>query len=119
MDDNALKTRVPRSMPAPSPAKRWCNRRCSPPRGRRKSASDAIASSSPPGSDVEHLITVYRMLAERNGYALHLGLTEAGMGSKGIVVSRRRPRRAAAGWDRRHDPYFADAGARAATAPSK
>src|SRR5271166_4505468 len=34
-------------------------------------------------SAVQDLITVYRMLGERSDYALHLGLTEAGMGSKG------------------------------------
>src|ERR1700691_1851819 len=38
-------------------------------------------------SNVQDLITVYRMLAERSDYAIHLGLTEAGMGSKGIVAS--------------------------------
>ena len=38
-------------------------------------------------SAVQELISVYRMLAERSDYALHLGLTEAGMGSKGIVAS--------------------------------
>ncbi|NCA71898.1 MAG: flavodoxin-dependent (E)-4-hydroxy-3-methylbut-2-enyl-diphosphate synthase [Sphingobacteriia bacterium] len=38
-------------------------------------------------SGVQDLIAVYRMLAERADYALHLGLTEAGMGSKGIVAS--------------------------------
>src|SRR5579871_5312607 len=38
-------------------------------------------------SSVQDLITVYRMLGERSDYALHLGLTEAGMGSKGIVAS--------------------------------
>jgi (E)-4-hydroxy-3-methylbut-2-enyl-diphosphate synthase len=38
-------------------------------------------------SGVQDLVTVYRMLAERCDYALHLGLTEAGMGSKGIVAS--------------------------------
>jgi (E)-4-hydroxy-3-methylbut-2-enyl-diphosphate synthase len=38
-------------------------------------------------SDVQHLIAVYRMVAARSDYALHLGLTEAGMGSKGIVAS--------------------------------
>ncbi len=38
-------------------------------------------------SDVQDLITVYRAIAERCDYALHLGLTEAGMGSKGIVAS--------------------------------
>jgi len=38
-------------------------------------------------SGVQDLISVYRMLAKRSSYALHLGLTEAGMGSKGIVAS--------------------------------
>jgi len=38
-------------------------------------------------SGVQDLIKVYRKLAERSSYALHLGLTEAGMGSKGIVAS--------------------------------
>src|SRR4051812_35698011 len=38
-------------------------------------------------SQVQDLISVYRNLAERCEYALHLGLTEAGMGSKGIVAS--------------------------------
>lgn len=38
-------------------------------------------------SAVQDLISVYRMLAKRSTYALHLGLTEAGMGSKGIVAS--------------------------------
>jgi (E)-4-hydroxy-3-methylbut-2-enyl-diphosphate synthase len=38
-------------------------------------------------SGVQDLIAVYRNLAQRCEYALHLGLTEAGMGSKGIVAS--------------------------------
>ena len=38
-------------------------------------------------SAVQDLIAVYRSLASRCDYALHLGLTEAGMGSKGIVAS--------------------------------
>jgi (E)-4-hydroxy-3-methylbut-2-enyl-diphosphate synthase len=38
-------------------------------------------------SGVQDLIAVYRELARRCDYALHLGLTEAGMGSKGIVAS--------------------------------
>ncbi len=38
-------------------------------------------------SRVQDLVTVYRELAKRSDYALHLGLTEAGMGSKGIVAS--------------------------------
>ena len=38
-------------------------------------------------SGVQDLITVYRMLAAECDYALHVGLTEAGLGSKGIVAS--------------------------------
>lgn len=38
-------------------------------------------------SNVQDLVAVYQQLAERCHYALHLGLTEAGMGSKGIVAS--------------------------------
>ena len=38
-------------------------------------------------SAVQDLIAVYRMLAARTDHALHLGLTEAGMGSKGVVAS--------------------------------
>jgi (E)-4-hydroxy-3-methylbut-2-enyl-diphosphate synthase len=38
-------------------------------------------------SQVQDLIAVYRELARRSSHALHLGLTEAGMGSKGIVAS--------------------------------
>ncbi|MEW5836078.1 MAG: flavodoxin-dependent (E)-4-hydroxy-3-methylbut-2-enyl-diphosphate synthase [Pseudomonadota bacterium] len=38
-------------------------------------------------SGVQELIAVYRDLAARGNYALHLGLTEAGMGSKGITAS--------------------------------
>ncbi|MEW9309148.1 flavodoxin-dependent (E)-4-hydroxy-3-methylbut-2-enyl-diphosphate synthase [Labrys neptuniae] len=38
-------------------------------------------------SAVQDLIAVYNEMASRSDYALHLGLTEAGMGSKGIVAS--------------------------------
>jgi (E)-4-hydroxy-3-methylbut-2-enyl-diphosphate synthase len=38
-------------------------------------------------SNVQELISIYQDLSERCDYALHLGLTEAGMGSKGIVSS--------------------------------
>jgi (E)-4-hydroxy-3-methylbut-2-enyl-diphosphate synthase len=38
-------------------------------------------------SNVQELISIYQDLASRCDYALHLGLTEAGMGSKGIVAS--------------------------------
>ncbi|HET9189112.1 MAG TPA: flavodoxin-dependent (E)-4-hydroxy-3-methylbut-2-enyl-diphosphate synthase [Rudaea sp.] len=49
-------------------------------------ASDRILLSCKV-SGVQELIAVYRDLAARCDYALHLGLTEAGMGSKGIVAS--------------------------------
>jgi len=49
-------------------------------------SSDRILLSCK-GSCVQELIAVYRDLAARCDYALHLGLTEAGMGSKGIVAS--------------------------------
>jgi (E)-4-hydroxy-3-methylbut-2-enyl-diphosphate synthase len=60
-----------------------------------ESAQRAVALGLPPTSlvlsckmsKVQDLITVYRHLATRCPYALHLGLTEAGMGSKGIVAS--------------------------------
>jgi (E)-4-hydroxy-3-methylbut-2-enyl-diphosphate synthase len=38
-------------------------------------------------SGVQDLVDVYRMLAERCDYPLHLGLTEAGLGAKGIIAS--------------------------------
>ncbi len=38
-------------------------------------------------SRVQHLVDVYSELSKRSDFALHLGLTEAGMGSKGIVAS--------------------------------
>ena len=38
-------------------------------------------------SDIQDLITIYEMLAKKCNYPLHLGLTEAGMGTKGIVAS--------------------------------
>ncbi|MCG7898433.1 MAG: flavodoxin-dependent (E)-4-hydroxy-3-methylbut-2-enyl-diphosphate synthase [Candidatus Thiodiazotropha lotti] len=49
------------------------------------SASQIVLSCKMSG--VQDLIAVYRELANRCDYALHLGLTEAGMGSKGIVAS--------------------------------
>src|SRR5690606_6929839 len=38
-------------------------------------------------SGVQDLVAVYRMLASRCDYPLHLGLTEAGMGTKGVVAT--------------------------------
>lgn len=49
-------------------------------------AADRIVLSAKVSS-VPDLLAVYRRLAERSNYALHLGLTEAGIGSKGIVAS--------------------------------
>ena len=60
-----------------------------------ESAASALKLGLPQGrimlsckvSGVQQLIAVYRDLARRCDYPLHLGLTEAGMGSKGIVAS--------------------------------
>ena len=60
-----------------------------------ESAKEAVQIGLPPEkivlsckvSAVQDLIAVYRDLASKCNYALHLGLTEAGMGSKGIVSS--------------------------------
>jgi (E)-4-hydroxy-3-methylbut-2-enyl-diphosphate synthase len=60
-----------------------------------ESAEQAVALGLPPNqiiisckvSNVQDLVTVYTDLADRCQYPLHLGLTEAGMGSKGIVAS--------------------------------
>ncbi|HWK39869.1 MAG TPA: flavodoxin-dependent (E)-4-hydroxy-3-methylbut-2-enyl-diphosphate synthase [Hyphomicrobium sp.] len=49
------------------------------------SKNDIILSAKV--SAVQDLVSVYTMLAARSDYALHVGLTEAGMGSKGIVAS--------------------------------
>jgi (E)-4-hydroxy-3-methylbut-2-enyl-diphosphate synthase len=49
-------------------------------------AHDAIILSAKV-SGVQDLVEVYRRLASRCNYPLHLGLTEAGMGSKGIISS--------------------------------
>jgi (E)-4-hydroxy-3-methylbut-2-enyl-diphosphate synthase len=49
-------------------------------------AADRIVLSAKV-SAVQDLIAVYSMLADRSALSLHLGLTEAGMGSKGIVAS--------------------------------
>ena len=59
-------------------------------RGARGGAGPAARPHHPLGqsvSGVQDLIAIYRRLAERCDYPLHLGLTEAGMGSKGIVAS--------------------------------
>ena len=65
-----------------------CNPRCSAPSAPSSSGlgADRIVLSAKV-SAVQDLIQVYAMLAARSDLALHLGLTEAGMGSKGIVAS--------------------------------
>ena len=63
-------------------------------------------------SGVQDLIDVYRTLASRSRYALHLGLTEAGMGRRGVVSSAAALSRAVAGRHRRHDSRQPDAVAR-------
>ena len=63
-------------------------------------------------SGVRELIAVYRQLAPLRDHALHLGLTEAGMGSKGIVATARRSLASPHGRDRRHDPSLPHASPR-------
>ena len=70
-------------------------------------------------SGVQDLIDVYRTLAAQCDYALHLGLTEAGLGVEGHCRHHRRACRAAAGRHRRHHSRLAHAAARMATAPKK
>ena len=63
-------------------------------------------------SQVQDLIAVYTELARRSDHALHLGLTEAGMGSKGIVASSAALSIILQQGIGDTDPHFADAGAR-------
>ena len=63
-------------------------------------------------SGVRDLVDVYRLLAARCDYPLHLGLTEAGMGDKGVIASTAGLAIAAARGDRRHDPRLAHPGTR-------
>ena len=63
-------------------------------------------------SGVQDLVEVYARLADRGDYPLHLGLTEAGMGSRGIISSTAGLSHPAAARDRRHHPGQPDARAR-------
>ncbi len=87
MDENA-RSNAPQATRARSRARRWCSRRSSRPQRAEEIglARDRIILSAKV-SAVQDLIAVYADLAQRSDYALHLGLTEAGMGSKGIVAS--------------------------------
>ena len=60
-------------------------------------------------SEVPEMVQAYRMLAKRIDQPLHVGLTEAGMGSKGIVSSVDGALAAADGRDRRHNKDIAHA----------
>ena len=62
-------------------------------------------------SGVRDLIDVYRRLATRSDYPLHLGLTEAGMGDKGVIASTAGLVVLLERGHRRHDPRLADPGA--------
>jgi (E)-4-hydroxy-3-methylbut-2-enyl-diphosphate synthase len=86
MDENA---RAPRRSTRRRSCSRRCARaRCARPRWPRRRGSATTASSSARRClGVQDLIAVYRMLAGRCDYPLHLGLTEAGIGTKGVVAS--------------------------------
>ena len=87
MDENARVATIRRTC-ARSRARRWCSRRCFRLRAPRRSACRATASSCRRRSRPCRIwLQVYTELASRSDYAIHLGLTEAGMGSKGIVAS--------------------------------
>ena len=58
-------------------------------------------------SDVPELIAVYRQLSPLSDYPLHLGLTEAGMGTKGTVATAAALSVLLIERDRRHDPGLA------------
>ena len=60
-------------------------------------------------SAVQDLISSYLLLAKRCDYALHLGLTEAGMGTKGVVASAAGVRHPFAAGNWRYDPRLPDA----------
>ncbi len=62
-------------------------------------------------SNVQDLVSCYRNMAERCDYALHLGLTEAGLGSKGIVATSSGAFGSVAGRHWRYDSGLADAAA--------
>ena len=86
----------------------------------RRPASATTGSSSRPRSRAcRTWSTSTRALAARCDYPLHLGLTEAGMGSKGIVATTAGLSILLQRGDRRHDPRLAHAAARAATAPRR
>ncbi len=90
----------------------WSSRPCSRPSSRSSpgSARDQIIISCKT-SRPRDLIAVYRELSRKTDQPLHLGLTEAGMGTKGLVWSRVGDGDSAERRHRRHDPRVADAAA--------
>ena len=68
-------------------------------------------------SRVQDLVAVYRELARRSNYALHLGLTEAGIGAKGIVATSAALAILLQEGHRRHHPGVAHAAARRGAHP--
>ena len=109
MDENAARSRAV-GLRMPCCARRWCVRRIeSAERAEQLGLPGNRICLSAKVSGVQDLIAVYRELSQRCDYPLHLGLTEAGMGSKGIVASTAALVGAAAGRHRRHDPRLADA----------
>ena len=87
MDENAQAARAAarRRRDARGAGRLRDRQRASAPRSSGLAADRIVLSCKV--SHVQDLITVYRELARRCDYPLHLGLTEAGMGSKGIVAS--------------------------------
>ncbi len=104
---------------------RWCSRRCARARCARRrwpsaSASRTTASCCRPRSAA--CATWCRSTARSAAacdYPLHLGLTEAGLGTKGIVATTAALSDAAVRGDRRHHPHQPHPRARAATAPRR
>ena len=83
--------------------------RCDPPSWRRNGLGHDRIIISAKVSGVQDLVDTYRLLAPACDYPLHLGLTEAGMGMKGIVAFDGWALAASRRGDRRHHPGVADA----------
>ena len=87
MDENSRRAE-PLRRAAGDARRRWCESALSSAGAPRSwDCAHARIILSAKVSGVQDLIAIYRELARRCDYPLHLGLTEAGMGSKGIVAS--------------------------------